>query len=129
MTPKRLFMGVLTSVIAMTLIQDRTVFGIGAFTRKCLCPQHVDSDGLRAYCGHEVIKERASAKPSTRNCFPNARYFCDYGPNKATFEMICEKNETCIKGSEAYKKLNNNTDSEHSNPFLRFCATNEGKTS
>jgi len=129
MTLKRLFMGVLTSVIAMTLFQDRIVFGLPAFTRKCLCPQYVDSDRLRAYCGHEIIKQRASAKPSTRNCHPNAVYFCDYGPNGITYEIICEKSETCIKGSEAYKKLNNNTNLDHSNILLRYCATNEGKTS
>jgi len=128
MTDKVFSIGFLATFVAITLFQDRFVFG--GFTKRCLCPQYVDSNRLRGYCGHEILEQRASAKPSTRICQPNFVYYCDYGPNGATFELKCEKNQTCIEGSkEAYKRLNNNTRLDSSSSLLRFCAANEGKTS
>jgi len=129
MTLKRLVIGSpLSNIVAITLFQDRFVFGQGVFTRKCLCPQYVDSKRLRAYCGHEVLEQRASAKPSTRICQPNFMYFCDYGPTGATFELKCKKNQTGIGGSVAYKKLKNNTHLDRSNSRLRFCSIDESIT-
>jgi len=119
-------MGFYTIIVALFLLQHQ--FVNAGFTKKCLCPHYIDTYGLRGYCGKEILEKRALAKPSTRNCKPNFVYFCDYGPNGATFELNCEENQTCIQGSEAFKKLKNNTDLDYSNKLLRFCASYEGKT-
>jgi len=132
MTVEKLVVQIFISIVALFLFQEQFVFSVT--TKQCLCPHHVDKPGVFVgFCGHEVIEKRASAKPSTRICKPTFVYLCTLGPNRATFEAECQDNETCIPGSAAYKKVkhfkNQTSNMDLSSSHLRFCATNEGKTS
>jgi len=112
-------------LIILFVLEDNFVSGL---SKHCLCPTNMEPRGLSSFCGHEIIQKRASAKPSTRICEPESVYMCGNGPNMPSLEVPCTRNTTCIPGSEAYKKLRNNTNSNIGNTRLRFCALNEGKT-
>jgi len=118
-------MVVFKSLLVLFLLECNFLSG---HSKQCLCPPNFDPRGLSGFCGHEIIHQRASAKPFTRICQPEFVYFCGNGPNRPSFEVPCTENQKCIPGSESYYKLNNHTDSRERNPRLRFCATNEGKT-
>jgi len=119
-------MEVFRSLLVLFLLGGN--FVSGQHSKVCLCPPNFDPRGQSGFCGHEIIQQRASAKPSTRICQPEFVYLCGSGPNRPAFEVPCIEDQKCIPGSESYYKLKNYTDSRKRNIRQRFCATNEGKT-